>query len=1052
MFYHIRGTKRPETDISDDATPLPRSPSQTGATSKCTKNLSVINSPQCSTTIHPAKDTSPLKSLVIWNCRGLFPKCDHTKVPILAELFKLSKPQSAIIIESHLASDIMDSELAIENYDIYRADRDQRKCGGILNYVHESMNVSKLVSYSNKVCELLVIKAIDENCLVCAVYRPPKTAAADFIPIIDKLRSIIAMHENTDIVLAGDFNFPNICWSDVTCPKIAPTTKDDKLQIEALLNFTDDFFLQQLISKPTRENNTIDLLFTNITDDLYDCNITKYSASDHRMIEVNLIHPDPSISSPETEGESLKGFHSLNFHKANFQEINNDLSEVDWSLLLNNKSVSEQLSVFYDTTLKISKKHTSAKLNKTIKSRSKYYRERRALWRKRRRVQQKKDSENKDKLLEEIDTNIKKSHVAERLYIENQAIDKIAINSKYFFSYANKTRKSKDKIGPLIDKDTKEVIKDPKLIAEALQSQYCSVFSKPKASEKIDDINSFFNDNNTEDYLTNITFTPEDVENCIKSIKPQAAAGPDGFPAILLRECNHELSKALYLIFRNSIDNGDIPNELKDAIITPIPKGGLKSDPKNYRPINLLSKILIVLEKVISLKLVAYLENNHKMNINQHGFRRLHSCLSQLLLHYDSIIEAISSGCTVDVVYLDFCKAFDVVDHHILLRKMKKLGISGKIAIWIHNFITDRKQTVSVKRKLSSSQPVQSGVPQGSCLGPILFLIMISDIDDHVTKSTVSLFADDTKVSHILSVLQDCNDLQSSLNEIYSWSQENNMSFNDLKFHALRYGSGNEEVKNYKYKTPNGSEIPFETSIKDLGVNMSQNLLFRDHIQIIAARCRGLSAWILRTFVTREKIPMLTLFNSLILPRIDYCSQLWAPHHNQDWAALEAIQRRFTNQITEVKSLDYWSRLKKLRLYSSQRRTERYQLIYLWKIMEGLAPNLKSNKVITKFSERRGRYCVIPTLKTRSCSAKISTIRENSFAIHTPTVFNSLPKKLRDITGVTVETFKHHLDRCLSNIPDQPSVSGYSGQRAAATNSIIHQIKHIGGGTCGADL
>ena len=233
---------------------------------------------------------------------------------------------------------------------------------------------------------------------------------------------------------------------------------------------------------------------------------------------------------------------------------------------------------------------------------------------------------------------------------------------------------------------------------------------------------------------------------------------------------------------------------------------------------------------------------------------------------------------------------------------------------------------------------------------------------------------------------------------------------------------------------------------------MTNNLLFRNHIETVASRCRGLSAWILRTFVTREKTPMLKLFNSLVLPRIDYCSQLWAPHHNQDWAALEAIQRRFTSQIAEVKHKDYQSRLKDLRLYSSQRRTERYQLIYLWKILEGYAPNLTANTVTTKFSERRGRYCVIPKLKNSCCSSKTSTIRENTFAIHAPSVFNVLPKKLRNITGVTVETFKHHLDKFLSDIPDQPSVSGYAGQRAAATNSIMQQIQHIGGGTNGADL
>ena len=656
-------------------------------------------------------------------------------------------------------------------------------------------------------------------------------------------------------------------------------------------------------------------------------------------------------------------------------------------------------------------------------------------------------------MLDKVEIDIKKPHQAEKLYNENQAIDKIATNAKYFYSYAKKSRQCKDKIGPIIDKESKEIIKDPLLIAEALQSQYCSVFSEPRECEKIENIESFFEISETdEDWLTDINFTPEDVENCIKSIKPHAAAGPDGFPAILLKECNQELSKPLYQIFRKSIDTGEIPDKLKDAIITPIPKGGLKSDPKNYRPINLISHILKALEKVLCLRIVAYLEHNKKMNINQHGFRRLHSCLSQLIEHYDAIIEAVSSGENVDVVYLDFSKAFDVVDHNILLRKLKSVGIGGKIAIWIHNFITERKQTVSVQRKLSRSEKVKSGVPQGSCLGPILFLIMISDIDKDVSNSVVSSFADDTKVSHVVNLLQDCLDLQTSLNEIYTWSENNNMNFNELKFQALRYGRVHEEIRNFKYKTPKNEEILFENSVKDLGVTMSTNLLFRDHIETLATRCRGLSAWILRTFITRDKVPMLKLFNSLVLPRMDYCSQMWAPHHNRDWSAIEGIQRRFTSKINEVKPLDYWSRLRSLRLYSIERRIERYQIIYVWKILEGHAPNLRINKIQPKLSDRRGRYCILPSLKHSACSAKIITIRENSFGVHAPRIFNILPKSIRGITGVKVDSFKLHLDRFLSTIPDQPSVTGYAGYRAAVSNSIIHQTQQIGGGTYGAGL
>ena len=184
-----------------------------------------------------------------------------------------------------------------------------------------------------------------------------------------------------------------------------------------------------------------------------------------------------------------------------------------------------------------------------------------------------------------------------------------------------------------------------------------------------------------------------------------------------------------------------------------------------------------------------------------------------------------------------------------------------------------------------------------------------------------------------------------------------------------------------------------------------------------------------------------------------HCSQLWSPHLVSDWNKLEALQRRFTSRIHGYEDSDYWSRLKNLKQYSLQRRAERYKIIYSWKIIEKLAPNLTTNRIETKYSERRGRYCNIPKLnKSHKCSAKMNTIRENSFSVQGPKLFNCLPKEIRNISGVSVETFKRHLDKLLTRVPDQPGVPGYAGSRAAATNSISDQIVNIGVGIIDAGL
>ena len=194
-------------------------------------------------------------------------------------------------------------------------------------------------------------------------------------------------------------------------------------------------------------------------------------------------------------------------------------------------------------------------------------------------------------------------------------------------------------------------------------------------------------------------------------------------------------------MWRKSLDTGDIPDVLKAQGIIPIFKKGNKSSPANYRPVSLTSHLIKLFEKVLRIKLVDYLETNDILTDKQHGFRPHRSCLTQLLVHIDNILERVGNECNVDVVYLDFSKAFDKVDHKLLLQKLQKIGIQGKIYEWIRSFLNNRKQRVIVDGEASESAEVKSGVPQGTVLGPVLFLIFINDITEAIEYSDFSLFA-----------------------------------------------------------------------------------------------------------------------------------------------------------------------------------------------------------------------------------------------------------------------------------------------------------------------
>ena len=347
-----------------------------------------------------------------------------------------------------------------------------------------------------------------------------------------------------------------------------------------------------------------------------------------------------------------------------------------------------------------------------------------------------------------------------------------------------------------------------------------------------------------------------------------------------------------------------------------------------------------VFEKVICTHLVSFMECHQLFNSNQHGFRGGHSCLSQLLNHFDKVTWFLEHGKPVDVVYLDFAKALDKVDIGITLRKLKSLGIQGEIGRWLTDFLTNRKQTVLVDGRKSAPQHVMSGVPQGSVLGPLLFLILIGDIDQHIAFSFISRFADDTCVGRHFNDFEDIQLLQADIDAVYNWAESNNMEFNFDKFELFRYGLRGSTVQNSAgYKSNIGSEIEEKAHVKDLGMKLRSDATFSRHIGEKVASVKTKIGWVLPTFRTRECQPMLALWKQPILCDLDYYSQLWNPSKTGDIQALELLQGSYLRFINGMQGLNYWEQLGELKLYSLEHRQERYIAIYIWHILEGHVPN-----------------------------------------------------------------------------------------------------------------
>jgi hypothetical protein len=390
--------------------------------------------------------------------------------------------------------------------------------------------------------------------------------------------------------------------------------------------------------------------------------------------------------------------------------------------------------------------------------------------------------------------------------------------------------------------------------------------------------------------LQDIKFSEQDIEWACKKLKSSSSPGPDGVPAILLKTAGKELRHPLFLLWRASLDQGVIPPDLLLVLISPVHKGGSRGLPANYRPVALTSHIMKMFERVVRRWLVAHLEENDLLPDGQHGFRAKRSCLTQLLSYWDNILDKLEDGKGVDAVYTNFVKAFDKCETGVLLHRLKDCGVRGRMGHWLAAFLDPsvRMQAVGVEGRLSDLTSVVSGVPQGTVLGPCLFLIHLMGISTNVSSDTgVSSFADDTRLLCGIVSEEDCVALQENLDHVYSWTEEIGMVFNAGKFELLRFWMDRDAAPDILYMAHDGGPIEEKDCLRDWGVRVSTDLTFSTQIDMVVESGSRMAGWALRTFRRRGRGLMLTILRSLIQPRLDYCSQLWSP---RDQSAINRLE------------------------------------------------------------------------------------------------------------------------------------------------------------------
>ena len=454
------------------------------------------------------------------------------------------------------------------------------------------------------------------------------------------------------------------------------------------------------------------------------------------------------------------------------------------------------------------------------------------------------------------------------------------VNPKEFFRYVREKKTLKSTIGPLLSAEG-DIVTDERETADILNDYFASVFTVEE--DRGEEATPYQMTVAAQLFLVDIT--EEDVMRVIDKLKICKSPGPDKIYPRILKEVKEAICKPLCAIFNLSLRTGKVVSEWKLANVTPLFKKGDKSNPGNYQPISLTSVVCKLMESILRDKIVEFLEKNNIIRDSQHGLRNRRSCLTNLLDFLHDIYEMYEEGRAVDIIYLDFQKAFDKVPHRKLLNKVESHGISGHIHRWISDWLCDRKQRVVLNRKFSDWRNVSSGVPQGSVLGPILFLIYINDLDEDV-KCKISKFADDTKIANRVISLSQQQELQNDLNTLGEWAVDSQMFFNVDKCKVLHIGNRNVQA-NY---TMNGKQLAKVEQEKDLGVVISSDLKPSKQCSEVVKTANKLIGFIGRSFEFRTEEIILNLYNALVRPHLGYCVQCWSPYYKKDIEKLEGVQ------------------------------------------------------------------------------------------------------------------------------------------------------------------
>lgn len=895
------------------------------------------------------------------------------------------------ITETWLNPNILDNEIEISGMSLFRHDR-ERRGGGVALYCAKQLDCRELTD------EYLILEdtlwctvrmQTGDVCVVGVIYRSPSSDESHNSRLFEVIR-LVASKYKARILIMGDFNLPNLLRKQVH-----PVDSIESTFCDLLL----DAPLYNCIVSNTRYRgddipSTLDLVLTseeNVTDNiLYE---TPLGLSDHIVLIFEYI----------CDAKRASDGHKM-LRKINMAELSSNLQGIsDWNLECADVTqqwinFSQKLNFEIERHSHYTPKRDRRVCKFKIRSRTrKWIKTRNAAWANH-RLNTTADSWEVYRLLR---NKVNKLVLDDRQKYQAGLMSQMERNPKVLYQFVNSHSAVKPGVSALANSNgmTTTASETAEVLAKFYSTVFCprecvSISIEPQTPPIVP--------------LNDVTVSPHLVLAQLLALNTRKSPGADEITPYLLRHCAQPLCIPLTFMFNQSLSHSVVPPGWKCGIISPIFKSGKRSQVSNYRPVTLLPVISKVLERLIVNRIVDHFENNKLYATEQHGFRKNHSCLSNLLLTLNDWTEVVDRGSTIHVCYIDISKAFDRVNHSILVQKLEQYGVGGNLLKWLKNYLNDRTVQVRVDGALSMPIQVTSGVPQGSVLGPILFLIYANDIP-RLIQCKIILFADDMKIWTTVNTTEDCERLQKDLDALHDWSLRNRLPFNFDKCKTINIG------KTFPFDYTLGPhQLVWATQERDLGVWIANNLKTSKQCTESYRKTSKKLALLKRIFGRFTKQTFPRLINTYIRPSMEYCVQAWSPWLQKDIFLMQRIYHRATKLVIGLQHHPYDVRIRKLNLFDFRYRQIRGDLILAYKILHTPEHPLQNMLVLREAHTTRAHNFTLCVPHSRM------NCRRHFYAIRVCFTWNSLPANVVQATNLT--DFKAKLDVFLTgNFIFEPS-------------------------------